>query len=336
MGVSGGATVAVTGATGFLGLHIARGVEARGARVVPLVRALGGRAPAGAHQLSEVLAGPALLAGCDVVVHAAAVPYRHGIDAASFRAANVQLVEDVLRAAATAGVRRFVLLSSVGVYGFPGRLPVNEDAPFAPRTMHAAVKVESEMRARRVAREVGVDLTIVRPATVYGPGARNQALDAMATAIGAGTYRVVGPGDNLLHHVHVDDVVEGIWLAATRPEGAGEHFILAGPETITLEKLSELVARAVGRSLPRARVPSVLARALATVFDVAAHKGVSYAQREPPVNHEKLDVLTLPLWFDVSKARQLLGFEPRVRYEEGIMRTLRGDWPDLATAGAGT
>lgn len=336
MGVSRGATVAVTGASGFLGLHIARGMEARGARVLPLVRSLEQRAPSGARLLEDALATPALLDGCGVLVHAAAVRYRPGIDAASYRAANVELLEQALRAAGAARVPRFVLLSSVGVYGFPSRLPVSEDAPFAPRTMYAAVKVESEMRARRVARDLGIELTIVRPATAYGPGQGNQALYAMAAAIAAGTYRVVGSGENLLHHIHVNDLVEGTWLAASRPEAGGEHFIIAGPEKITLQRLSELVAHALGRALPRARVPSALARALATVFDVAAHRGVSYAQREPPVNHEKLDTLTLPLWFDTSKARRLLGFAPRVGYEEGTMRTLRGDWPALATAGAGT
>ena len=92
--------------------------------------------------------------------------------------------------------------------------------------------------------------------------------------------------------------------------------------------------RAVGRPVARARVPSALARAVATVVDVAAHQGVLFATREPPINHEKLDVMTLPIAFDASKARRVLGFEPRVRYEEGVMRTLRGDWPGVAHAGA--
>ena len=80
--------------------------------------------------------------------------------------------------------------------------------------------------------------------------------------IRAGTYRVVGPGDNVLHHVHVDDVVEGLWLMATHPAATGDHFLLAGPETTTLAALSELVARAVGRPLPRRHLPSGLARAV--------------------------------------------------------------------------
>jgi len=330
-----GTSAAITGAAGFLGTHLVRGFEARGARVLPLVRAVEDRSPSGSRALDEVLAEPSVLSGIDVVVHAAAVRHRYGTDAATYRASNVELVERTMRACAAARVRRFVLVSSVGVYGFPMRLPVTEEHPYAPRTMYAATKVEAEMRARRAARELGMPLVVVRPTIVYGPGDRNGMLDKMAAMIGAGTYRVVGSGDNVLHHTHVDDVVEGVWLGATRHEAENDHFILAGPETITLAGLSELVARAVGRPLGKTRVPGALARAVATVVDVAAHRGVAFATSEPPINHEKLDVMTLPICFDVGKARRRLGYDPRVGYEEGVMRTLRGEWPALARVGAG-
>jgi nucleoside-diphosphate-sugar epimerase len=137
-----------------------------------------------------------------------------------------------------------------------------------------------------------------------------------------------------LHHVHVDDIVEGTWLAATRDEAAGEHFILAGPETTTLARLSALVARAVGRDLPRRHVPIAVARAVAAAVDAAEQYGVAFTRREPPIDHEKLDAMTLPVCFDIGKARRLLGFTPVVGYEEGVMRTLQGQWPALARAGA--
>jgi nucleoside-diphosphate-sugar epimerase len=332
--------VAISGAAGFLGAHLVHGFEARGAHVLSLVRAVssgqGGWSPAGARVLDAVLAEgpPGGLAGVDVFVHAAAVRHRHGIDAATYRASNVDLVERAMRASAAASVRRFVFVSSVGVYGFPVRLPVTEQHAFAPRTAYSGTKVEAEMRARRVAKELSLELTIIRPTIVYGPGDRNGMLDKMAAMIRASTYRVIGSGDNVLHHTHVDDIVEGTWLAATRPEAAGEDFILAGPETTTLAKLSELVAQAVGRPLPRTHVPVSVARAVATAVDAAAQTGVAFTRREPPINHEKLDVMTLPICFDAAKARRMLGYAPAVGYEDGVMRTLRGQWPSLARAGA--
>jgi nucleoside-diphosphate-sugar epimerase len=331
---TGGA--AVIGAGGFLGAHLVRGFEARGARVLPVVRAVEERSPSGARAFDEVVERPGLLSGVEVVVHVAAVRPRHGADsAAEARTANLDLVERAMRATAKAAVRRFVLVSSVSVYGFPARLPVTEEHPYAPRTARAATLVEAEMRARRTARELALDLVIARPTTVYGPGDHHGPLEAMAAMIRAGTYRVVGPGDNVLHHTHVDDVVEGLWLAATHPDASTDHFLLAGPETTTLADLSELVSRAVGRPLPRRHVPSSLARAVATLVDVAAYRGLAFtAGGGLPLVHAKLDGLTLPLWFDPTKARRRLGFVPRVRYEEGVMRTLRGEWPALARAGA--
>ncbi len=325
---------AITGAAGFVGTHLVRGFDARGVPVLPLVHSVDERSPAGARSLAEAIADPRILAGSDVLVHAAAVRHRYGVGVAQYRDSNVDLVERTMRACAEAGVRRVVLVSSVGVYGFPARLPVTEEYPYAPRTLYSATKVEAEMRARRFAAERPIELTIVRPTIVYGPGDKSGMLDKMEAMIRKSHYRIVGSGDNVLHHMHIDDLVEGVWLAAGRTEAAGDHFILAGPETTTLAKLSELVARAIGRRLPERHIPTSLARAIATVVDVAADRGVLFATREPPVNHEKLDVMTLPIAFDITKARQRLGFTPSVGYEEGVMRTLRGEWPAVARAGA--
>jgi UDP-glucose 4-epimerase len=316
-------TAAITGAGGFLGRHLVRGFAARGcARVLPLVRAVDEQSPPQSRALDEALADADALRGVDVVVHAAAVRHRHGVDPGTYRASNVDLVERLLRASAAAGVRRFVLVGSVGVYGFPEHLPITEAHPYAPRTLYGVTKVEAEMLARRLARELGLELVIARPTITYGPGDRNGMLDKMAHMIRAGMYRIVGPGKNVLHHTHVDDMIEGLWLCAWRAEAAGEDFILAGPETITLLELSHLVARAVGRRLPRLHVPLAFARAVASVVDVAAYRGIAFDRREPPINNEKLDVMTLSIAFDTSKARRIIGYTPQVRYEEGIGRTL--------------
>jgi len=326
---------AIVGAGGFLGAHLVRGFEARGARVVPVVRMLDARSPAGALSFDDICGTPSLLDGLDVLVLAAAARTGPGADPAELRVASHGLLDRAIRAAASARVPRLVLVSTVAVYGYPSRLPVTEEHPYGPRTAHAAARVEIEMRARRAAREHGLELVIVRPTRIYGRGQQSGFLEAMASLVRAGAYRVVGDGGNVLHHTHVDDVVEGLWLAATRPEAPGDHFILAGPETTTLAELSGRVARAAGRPLPRRHVPSGLARALATVIDIAANRGLAFTSREPPLYHAKLDELTLSLHFDVAKARRRLGFEPRVGYEEGIARTLRGEWPALARAGAG-
>lgn len=326
--------MAVSGAAGFLGSHLVRGFDARGARVLPLVRAVDGRSPASARPLADVLLDAGALSRIDVFVHAATPRHRPDADAMVHRATNVELVEHAVRACAKAGVSRFVFVSAVGVYGYPPALPVTETYPYAPRTPYAAGKVEAELRAKRVSRDLPIELVVARPSIVYGPGGEGGFLDRMAALIRRATYRVVGSGDNPLHHAYVDDVVEGLWLASTHAAAAGEDFIVAGPETTTLGALSALVAKAVGHELPRRHVPVAVARAVATAFDAASQSGVAFTRREAPLTHEKLDALTLPIAYDLAKARRLLGFAPSVGYEEGVMRTLRRHWPSWAHAGA--
>ena len=313
--------VAVTGAAGFLGKHLVDAWRAAGWEVLPIVRAVDARSPAGSRAMDEVLATPSLLEGAEALVHSAAIRHRYGARPDAYRASNVDLVARLLEAAA-GRVRRFVHVSSVGVYGFPSDLPIRETHPFAPRTLYSATKVRAEKLAAELAPKHGVELTIVRPTIIYGPGDTNGMLDKMVRMIRAGTYRIVGDGSNVLHHTHIDDMVQGIGQAATHPGAAGEDFILAGPETTTLLELSELVAEAAGRKLPRVHVPLGFARAVAAGVAVLRYQGIAFVTKEPPVDDEKLDVMCVSQSFDSGKAMRLIGYAPRVRYREGVARTL--------------
>ena len=130
--------VVVTGGAGFLGSHLTRHARAAGADVVAVTREGQGK---GEVAMARLLAEPGLLDGTDVLVHAAAIRHRHGADPASYRASNVDLVEALLRAA-QGRVKRFVHVSSVGVYGFPppAALPITEKTPFAPRTLYSQTR----------------------------------------------------------------------------------------------------------------------------------------------------------------------------------------------------
>ena len=314
----------VTGAAGFIGGHLLRTALEQGASVLGVVRAADG-IPDRAS-MADVLADPQLLDGTDVLIHAAAIRHRHGADPRAYRASNVDLVDALVRAAA-GRVGRFVLVSSVGVYGFPrfpAALPITEASPFAPRTLYSETKIEAEGLVACLAPSLGLRYTIVRPTIVYGPGDTNGMLDKLAAMLRARRYRLVGPGDNTLHHTYVDDVVRGVFTLAESEAAVNDHFIVAGPETITLRRLGELVARAVGVEVPRVRIPLLLARLAASCIDLGTSRKLAFTTREPPINNEKLDVMTLPIAFDGSKARAA-GFAPRIGYEEGIARTL-GTW----------
>lgn len=309
----------VTGAAGFLGGYLVARAKALGATVVPVVRT---ENSASDVAMDRLLGDPALLDGTDVLVHAAAIRHRYGKDESSYRTSNVDLVEALMRAS-KGRVGRFVFVSSVGVYGFPRELPIDEHSPYAPRTLYSQTKIDAEDLVRRLGPELGLATTIVRPTILYGRGDTNGMLDKLAAMLRKKRYLVVGSGNNSLHHTHVEDAARGIFELAISDTAKGEHFIVAGPETITLGRLGELVARAVGTKVPRVHVPLRFARAVATCTDFAARRKIAFVEHEPPINHEKLDVMTVPIAFDTSKAKGA-GFTATIRYEEGIARTLGG------------
>ena len=292
-----------------------------GQEVLAVVRTRRATDADGAQTLDDVFATPSVLDGVEVLVHAAAIRHRYGTSRDDYVRVNVGSTERLL-AIAKGRVKRFVFVSSVGVHGYPKSLPVTEAAPYAPCTVYSESKVEAE-RAVRTAHERGdLDTVIIRPTIFYGAGDQNGMLDKMARMIAAGTYAIVGDGENVLHHAHVDDIVAGTRLACERPEAVGEDFILCGPETITLRRLSALTARALGRRLPPIHVPLGIARIVASAFDFAWPRLPASVRREPPLSHEKIDVMTIPVAFDCGKARRMLGYAPIVRYDEGIRRTV--------------
>ena len=219
-------------------------------------------------------------------------------------ATNVELVRALLHAAATR-VRRFVLVSSADVYGSPSTLPITEEFPFAPNTFFAETKLQAERVLRDVAPRLRIEFAIVRPAGIYGHGDHGP-VDRLVKHIAKGRYAIAGDGKNSLHHIHLDDVLEGIFGATALSAAAGEDMILAGPAPTTLEGLSRLVASKLGVDVPLFHVPMWIARAVASGLG----------------NQEKLDALTEAIAFDTSKAKRLIGFLPRVTYEEGIERIL--------------
>lgn len=310
--------IVVTGAAGFLGARAVRAAEAAGYDVVRVTREAG----PGTLAMAELLADPTKLDGAELVAHTAAIRYRYGTDASAYRRSNVDLVEALARASA-GRVARFVNVSSVGVYGFPFDLPVSERHRYAPQTFYSETKVEAERLTCKLCPSIGLRYTILRPTILYGAGDRHGMLDKLAAMVRSRRYLLVGHGANTLHHTHVDDVARAV-LELGRAEAArDEHFIVAGPETVTLARLGELVARQLDRRIPPIRVPLWGARAVATCFDIAAYRGIAYREREPPINHAKLDVMTRDIAFDITKAREA-GFVPRIHYEQGIRSALSG------------
>jgi nucleoside-diphosphate-sugar epimerase len=313
--------VALTGATGYTGGRLLIALAGRGDEVSALARPSSSRpeAPSGVRwiegDLSDAGALDRLVQGVDAVVHVAAVYRTAGHSDAYYRDVNVGGTERLLEAAARAGVRRFVHTSTVGVHGDVQAPPADEEAPFAPGDVYQATKAEAEVLARRLGRERGVEVAVVRPGAIYGPGETR--LLKLFRAIARGRYAIVGSGRPFYHPVYIDDLVAGFRLALERPEAPGEAFIVAGPRYVSQDELAALVARHTGGRVWPFHVPAAPIQFAGDLCEaVCVPLGL-----EPPLHRRRVDFWTKSRAFSIEKARRLLGYAPRVDVDEGVART---------------
>jgi dihydroflavonol-4-reductase len=270
--------VYVTGATGFVGSHVARELREHGADVtderVDLLD------PTGLERA---------VAGCDAVVHVAAL-YSYQADPRRIERVNVEGTRNLLEACARQSVRRVVHTSTAGTCGpVPGRAATEEDQP--PAWELAVPYKRTKIEAERLALAAGA--VVVNPTTPVGEGDRKPTpTGQMIAGVARGRIRgfVATTGLNL---VDVRDVARGHVLALERGQ-PGERYLLGGVD-LPLDELFATIADLAGRPRPRLRVPYAVALA-------AGRAGI--------VNADEVRLARLPMYFSSKKAEDLLGYAP--------------------------
>jgi nucleoside-diphosphate-sugar epimerase len=307
---------AISGGAGFLGLHLARrlladGHAVRTLDVVPLddaelersVEELRGdvRDPESVHKLVH---------GAHVVVHsAAALPIQASRE--SIRSVNVGGTENVLRAAHEAGVGRVVFISSTAVYGVPEKHPIEEDDPLVGVGAYGESKIDAEALCRVAA----VDTTIVRPKTFIGPE-RLGVFEILFDWIREGRrIYILGRGNNRYQLLAVEDLVDGIARAAVEPRAARETFNLGATEFGTVRSdLQALIDHAGSTSYLRP-VPVKPAEVALRALEL---------MRVSPLAEWHYKTAHKDSFVDVSKAQELLGWQPRLSNRDALIETY--DW----------
>jgi nucleoside-diphosphate-sugar epimerase len=302
---------------------LARALAGRGDTVRALVREAQAAQPLAAAGIAlsmgdirDRAALEAAVDGVEVVYHIAAIYRQAGVSKETYRSVNALAVRDVIDTAARAGVRRVVHCSTVGVHGDVEHPPANEDAPLKPGDVYQETKLEGERLARETGARLGMEVVIVRPSGIYGPGDRR--LLKLFRGVARGFFPILGRGEIYYHLTYIDDLVEGFRLCGEHPAAAGRTYILAGGEVTTLNELVARVAEVAGVRPPRLHLPVwPFWIAGAACEAVCVPLGI-----EPPLHRRRVDFYTKSRAFDIARARREIGYDPKVGLNDGISRTL--------------
>ncbi|MBN1352395.1 NAD-dependent epimerase/dehydratase family protein [candidate division KSB1 bacterium] len=316
--------VFVTGGTGFTGGRLCEILCERGYHVKALARQtskLENLRRIGAEiiygDISDKASMKPAMKGVDCVYHIAAafreenVPHKHFYDV------NVDGTRNVLEAAFETGLPHFVHCSTVGVQGEIADPPATEDAPYNPGDVYQESKMQGELMVKDFYQQNQYPGAIFRPVGIYGPG--DTRFLKIFKWIYSGKFRMIGSGKVLYHWTYIDDLVDGIILCGEKKEAAYGLFTLGGEEFVTLNEIVALIADALQVSVKKGHIPVFpvwLAGALCEL--VCRPLGI-----QPPIYRRRVDFFMKDRAFDISKAKRVLGYQPRVSLKEGIRRTAK-------------
>lgn len=320
-------TVLITGATGFLGSHVADRLAARGDRIRALARPTADLAHL--HKLNaEIIPGDITDAesvrravdGADVIVHSAAKVGDWGhVD--EFREVNVEGTRNLLEAVKGKPLHRFVYISTLGVYEARHHFGTNEAEPLPENHIdgYTQSKVECEALALRHVREHATPVAILRPGFIYGPRDRT-VLPRLAARLKERSIIYIAGGKYALNTTFVGNIADAVLLAIDNPKAVGEIFNITDGEFISKRQFFEAIADGLGLPRPKASIPLFLARPLARWRESVFRR--KNKPHPPRITQASLKFAGLNLDFSIAKARTVLGYSPATGFADGMKQAI--------------
>ena len=306
--------VLITGANGFIGNTLMRYYKQQGTAVIGVD--LHGN---GDDIIQGDIANPEtishLLEQCDVIVHTAALVSNAMKDSDMWRV-NVLATRNLIAAAKHHKVRRFVQISSIVAYGNTAQGELDEDYPVhADGGSYVLTKLASEHAVLAAQASGGIEVVILRPGDVYGPGSRPWII-APLEAIAKNQFMLPAKGEGFFRPIYVDDLIRGIDLAVRHPAAAGEIFNLSCEGYITTKEYFASHYQWLGK-----KGPMLVSTKVALAVSAIASKVADLMGNLNEASPATVAQLATKSWFSIKKAERILGWKPEISFEEGIKRS---------------
>jgi nucleoside-diphosphate-sugar epimerase len=329
MGTSSSSSpVLITGAAGFIGGEMARRFAEAG-RAVATLDLAGRPIDHLSHPLIRHMEGDVTSrADCDralaaaeprAIVHCAAAMGGE-TPREEFMRVNLGGSRTLAAAAAAAGVRRFILVSSVTVHGMPPRDGIDEESGIRSIGLpYADSKIATEAALREMHDRREIELTILRPGDVHGPRSGEWVVK-LVERLRAGRMILIGGGRGLVNVTYVDNFSDAVAACLDVERSVGKAYLITDGRPVTWKRYLEDLSAAAGAPPPRLSIPTAVAWPLVHAMEAS----FPLIRRRPPLGRLGLKLLTSRSSYSIDRARRDLGWEPAVGYEEGMRRV--GAW----------
>ncbi len=319
--------VLVTGASGFVGSHLCRRLVGEGYRVKALVRRTSSLdrlremdISLAYGDLTDIFSLASAVKDVEIVFHAGA-SVGDWVKKEEAFAVNVKGTENILNAALAANVKRFIGISSLAVLGMKDHYETKEDAPYeSTGDSYCDSKIESEKLMLEFGRSHNLPVTVLRPGFIYGPG-DNQLLPRILEALKNGKFAFIGRGDKILNIVYIENLVSAAVLALRTEKSFGQVYNITDGVNVDRREFINTIADVWGFPRPKKAVPVWLAKMLTPLFEKTSRlKG---SKKPPLLNRARMKFMALNLHFDISKAREELGYSPAFNLREALEETYK-------------
>ena len=319
--------ILVTGGTGFTGAALVRRLLSQGHSVLALDYKEGIQDAELRESGAELVHGSVTdadlvdrcMSGAEAVFHLAAAFRELDVPESHYDDVNVEGTRIVLEAASRHGVSKFIYCSTCGVHGNIENPPAGEDAPITPADYYQRTKYEAEPLVAAFHGRDGMETVTLRPAAIYGPGDPERFYMLFKRAA-KGWFPMFGDGKTLYHPLYIDNLIDALLLCLEPGKATGRAYLIADEEYWTIEELVKKVGQALDVDLKIRHLPLTPLVVAGHVTEIICRPlGVA-----PPIFPRRVDWYRQNRAFDISRAKQELGYAPQIGIDEGLRRT--ADW----------